>query len=158
MSKLIIDAGIDLPPPKIYTLFAPTNFAIQNIPKEYTELLKNKKFLESFLKGHIIKGRLLLNNLDSSEPIEVNALNNKTIKLEKGDDKGSVTFSIGKAKAVPHDIESIDASRALIYLIDSVIGINEGNDSNYYFLKSISNKAMLRLFSYDLFISLQLFD
>ena len=140
---------------KSYTLFAPTNFAIQkyiqDAPDAYRDLVDNKTRLETFLKGHITEGRLLLNHLNSSGYIELTALNGQPIKLEKLGVGSDTKLSIdGNVHAVPQDIESRGKSRDLIYLIDTVIGANKGTTFNHNFLESISIM--------EIYTSLQLFD
>ena len=129
LSGLFNKSPISLDFDESYTLFAPTNFAIESFGEKIKEIKESKKVLKSFLEGHIVKGKFLFNHLRRlwDPPIKVKSLSGKLITLDTNVDMQlKPEFSVMDGKAVKHDIELMsipltDTKGGLIYLLDSVI-------------------------------------
>ena len=136
LKKLIetLENPLVLEKDKQYTLFAPTNIAIEEFEEKLKEIKLKSKMLDLFLKGHIIEGRFLYNHLDKlwTPSINLKTLNNEAITIENSNK--NLEFLLKKSADVgnvfQYDIESKSDSNKepgnLIYLIDSVIKLKEG--------------------------------
>ena len=113
--------------PDSFTLFAPTNDAIEKFENTNEDIKKNQEKLKTFLKGHIVQGKLLHNIIEPATSIQVKNLNNVVISINKikdSNDDSKFEIEVESAKAVPNDIETISG---LIFVIDEVIDLGQGS-------------------------------
>ena len=107
-----------------YTLFAPSNRAFENVPKEIREALllpKNKSTLESILRYHVAPGVVVADDINDGT-IARTAYNNKAVQAEKicFSQSGCDEFSlaVNDSYIVAADIE---ASNGVVHIIDKVL-------------------------------------
>ena len=143
LKELIKKSSITLDQDKSYTLFAPTNFAIESFEKKNGKIDETQKASKSFVNGHIIEGKFLFNHLRQlwEAPIKVKSLSGDLITLgASGDQEPPLEFSVMGGKAIVHDIElkseSDPKKGGLIYLLDSIIA-HKGTLYKTYILKCI---------------------
>ena len=98
-----------------FTLFAPTDDAFSKIPSEtLKELLNEPEKLKKILEFHVVKGKIMTSAAkDMTEPMEVETLNGKKLKLDPF--KHLIN---DKAQFVKPDVE---ASNGVIHIIDAVL-------------------------------------
>lgn len=98
-----------------FTVFAPIDSAFAKLPDLYIEhLLKDKGVLASYLKYHVIEGKVMAADVLEMDGASVNTLLGKDIAINIKD--GSVY--IDNSKVIVTDIET---KNGVIHLIDSVL-------------------------------------
>jgi uncharacterized surface protein with fasciclin (FAS1) repeats len=94
------------------TIFAPTNEAFKQIPKDVlNSTLKNKPRLESILKYHVVSGKHMASDIDNLPSVQTLQGESLRISTEGG-------IRINDASVVHADIE---CTNGVIHLIDSVL-------------------------------------
>ncbi|KAL7469050.1 hypothetical protein ACHAXS_009300 [Conticribra weissflogii] len=99
-----------------FTVFAPTNDAIANLPEGTVESLllpENKDRLVNLLRYHVIPGNVHSSDLTSGN---VETLNGDTVNVNIDDDDGAVTVNDANVIAA-----NILASNGIIHVIDAVL-------------------------------------
>ncbi len=100
-----------------FTLFAPSNAAFEQIPKETLEKLlkpENKDKLEEVLTYHVFAGNLPAVTAEKLNGKEITMLNNKPVKVTM---KNGVLY-LNDARVLTKDIK---ASNGVIHVIDMVL-------------------------------------
>jgi len=98
-----------------FTVFAPIDSAFAKLPDLYIDhLLQNKSVLASYLKYHVIEGKVMAADVLGLDGASVNTLLGKDVEVSISN--GSVY--IDNAKVIVTDIET---KNGVIHLIDSVL-------------------------------------
>ena len=98
-----------------FTVFAPIDSAFAKLPDLYIEhLLKDKGVLASYLKYHVIEGKVMAADVLEMDGASVNTLLGKDVEISI---QGGSVF-IDNSKVIVTDIET---KNGVIHLIDSVL-------------------------------------
>ncbi|NNJ25097.1 fasciclin domain-containing protein [Alienimonas chondri] len=97
------------------TIFAPTDEAFAKLPEGAVEgLLKDKEKLKAVLLYHVVKGKVMAEDVVKLDGKRVETLNGKKVRVTVKD--GSVMLN--KAKVTATDVK---ASNGVIHVIDTVL-------------------------------------
>lgn len=97
-----------------YTILAPVDDAFAKVPKAKLEALfktENKESLQSLLRNHIVAGKLLTNELKSSD-------STRTMKGEELKVKSRAGLWVNDAKVISPDLQ---ATNGVLHGIDAVL-------------------------------------
>lgn len=111
--------GSDLVTNKEYTLFAPTNDALNRIPQEDKTKLEqqaNRPLLAQLMRGHIVEGRVNLN--DTASGTVLKSLAGTDIVVEKMD-------NTTKLNGILVNTSSQNTANGLIYTVEDALGYTQ---------------------------------